>query len=219
MGEIKTNDIQEMNAPAIGGYREIKPQEGTSLSDAKASWDSEFNNIANKQTEFENSSEKEYLDDNGKLYRKGNELAPNSEFVVNGYKYNTDELGRTVSAEGTLRIRDADYEYTIASNQAVYKGDKPEGYERGHLIGYQFGGSGGIENLSVMAGEVNHGDFLNLETKLANAVKDGSDVKMKVEPIFENSSNKPTEYKVTYSINGEKDIVVFGNRNEADNDK
>ena len=101
------------------------------------------------------------------------------------------------------------------SKEAVYKGEQEAGYERGHLIGYQFGGSGGIENLSIMAGEVNHGDFYKLENKLAAAVKDGADVKMKVEPIYEGNSNKPTEYRATYSINGEKDVVVFSNRNEG----
>ena len=56
--------------------------------------------------------------------------------------------------------------------------------------------------------------------KLAcSAVKDGADVKMRVEPVYEGNSNKPSEYKVTYSINGEKEVVVFNNRSEAKNDK
>lgn len=50
---------------------------------------------------------------------------------------------------------------------------------------------------------------------IMNAVKDGSDVKMKVEPVYEGNSNKPSEYKVTHSINGEKEIIVFSNRNEG----
>ena len=215
MGEIKTNDLQEIKKPAVDNYLDIKPKEGTTPQEARSSWDSEFKRIGDKQEAFEKSHGKEYLDDIEKVYRKGNELAPNSEFDINGYKYKTDELGRTVSAEGTLRIRDNDHKRNMDSDEAVYKGEKPAGYEKGHLIGYQFGGSGGMENLSIMAGEVNHGDFLKLENKLADAVKDGADVKMKVEPVYEGNSNKPTEYKVTYSINDEKDVVVFSNRNEG----
>ena len=215
MGEIKSNDLQEVKKPAVENYLDIKPQEGLTPQEAKANWDNEFKEIGDKQEAFENSKEKEYFDDNGNIYRKGNELAPNSEFVINGYKYKTDEFGRTVSAEGTLRIRDDDHKRNMDSKEAVYKGEQEAGYERGHLIGYQFGGSGGIENLSIMAGEVNHGDFYKLENKLAAAVKDGADVKMKVEPIYEGNSNKPTEYRATYSINGEKDVVVFSNRNEG----
>lgn len=215
MGEIKSNDLQEVKKPAVENYLDIKPQEGLTPREAKSNWDNEFKEIGDKQETFENSKEKEYFDDNGSVYRKGNELAPSSEFEINGYKYKTDEFGRTVSAEGTLRIRDDDHKRNMDSNEAVFKGEKEAGYERGHLIGYQFGGSGGIENLSVMAGEVNHGDFYKLENKLAAAVKDSADVKMKVEPIYEGDSNKPTEYRATYSINGEKDVVVFSNRNEG----
>lgn len=215
MGEIKSNDLQEVKKPVVENYLDIKPHEGLTPQEAKANWDNEFKEIGDKQETFENSKEKEYFDDNGNVYRKGNELAPNSEFVINGYKYKTDEFGRTVSAEGTLRIRDDDHKRNMDSKEAVYKGEQEAGYERGHLIGYQFGGSGGIENLSIMAGEVNHGDFYKLENKLAAAVKDGADVKMKVEPIYEGNSNKPTEYRATYSINGEKDVVVFSNRNEG----
>ena len=213
MGEIKSNDLQEVKKPSVENYLDIKPQEGLTPREAKSNWDTEFKEIGDKQEAFENSKEKEYFDDNGNVYRKGNELAPNSEFVINGYKYKTDEFGRTVSAEGTLRIHD--HKRNMDSNEAVFKGEKEPGFERGHLIGHQFGGSGGIENLSIMAGEVNRGDFLKLENKLAAAVKDSADVKMKVEPIYEGDSNKPTEYRATYSINGEKDVVVFSNRNEG----
>ena len=219
MGEIRTNDLQEVKSPAVEGFHEIKPQEGMTANESKSYLDNEFESIGKKQLEFENNPGKEYLDDNGIVYRKGDDLAPNSEFNVNGYKYETDELGRTISAEGTLKIRDPEYDRKMDSTETVFKGQKIEGYERGHLIGYQFGGSGGIENLSVMSGEVNHGDFYKMETKLANAVKDGADVKMRVEPVYEGSSNKPSEYKVTYSINGEKEVVVFNNRSEAKNDK
>ena len=215
MGEIKTNDLQEVKQPSVEGFTDINPQEGITPQDARAQWDDEFRNIGDRQQAFENSNGKEYCDDNGKIYRKDNELAPNSEFKINGYDYKTDELGRTVSAEGTLRIRDDGRTRNMESDEAVYKGEKVAGYEKGHLIGHQFDGSGGMENLSIMAGEVNHGDFWKLEYKLASAVKDGADVKLKVEPVYEGNSRIPTEYRVTHSINGEKDVVVINNRNEG----
>lgn len=215
MGEIKTNDLQEIKKPAVENYMDIKPQEGTTPKEARSNWDNEFNKISERQKAFENSKEKEQLDDNGKVYRKGNKLAPNSEFVINGYKYITDVFGRTISAEGTLRMRNADYKRNMDTDAAVYKGEKEAGYEKGHLIGYQFGGSGGMENLSIMAGEVNHGDFYKLEKKLSDAVKDGADVKMGIKLIYEGSINKPSEYRVTHSINGEIEVVVISNRNEG----
>lgn len=209
------NDLQEINRPAGENYMDIKPQAGMTPKEARANWNNEFNRISDMQKSFDTSKEKEQLDDNGKVYRKGNELAPSSEFVINGYKYKTDEFGRTISAEGTLRIRDEDHRRNMDTDEAVYKGEKEAGFEKGHLIGYQFGGSGGMENLSIMAGEVNHGDFYKLEKKLADAVKAGDEVKMKVEPVYEGTSSKPSEYRVTHSINGEKEVVVFNNRNES----
>ena len=121
MGEIKSNDLQEVIKPAVENFLDIKPQEGLTPQEAKANWDNEFKEIGDKQEAFENSKEKEYFDDNGNVYRKGNELAPNSEFVINGYNYKTDEFGRTVSAEGTLRIHD--HKRNMDSNEAVFKGD------------------------------------------------------------------------------------------------
>ena len=121
MGEIKMNDLQEVKNPARESYLDIKPQEGLNPTEARAAWDNMFDKINDKQTAFEKSKEKEYCDDNGKVYRRGNELAPTSAFEINGYKYKTDEFGRTVSAEGTLRIRDDDHKRNMDSDAAVYK--------------------------------------------------------------------------------------------------
>ena len=35
MGEIKTNDLQEVKKPEMEGFTAIKPQEGTTVNDAR----------------------------------------------------------------------------------------------------------------------------------------------------------------------------------------
>ena len=50
---------------------------------------------------------------------------------------------------------------------------------------------------------------------MADALKDGADVKLKVELVYEEVSNKPSEYKVTFSINSEIEVTVIRNRNEG----
>ena len=45
MGEIKTNNLQEIRTPAEGGFREIKPELGTKLSDAQGHWKKQFNSF------------------------------------------------------------------------------------------------------------------------------------------------------------------------------
>lgn len=42
MGEIKTNDLQEVKSPAIEGFREIKPQEGMTIRETQDIWNKTF---------------------------------------------------------------------------------------------------------------------------------------------------------------------------------
>ena len=68
MGEIKTNDLEEIKSPTVENYMDIKPLEGTTPKEARSNWDNEFNRIGDRQRAFETSKEKEQLDDNGKVY-------------------------------------------------------------------------------------------------------------------------------------------------------
>ena len=84
--------------------------------------------------------------------------------------------------------------------------------DRGHLIADRFNGSGELENLVPMEGKLNKGDYAKLEDTLAEAVKDGADVRMKVEPVYSGYSNRPDEFRVSYTIDGDKEVVVVKNR-------
>lgn len=156
-----------------------------------------------------------YYDDNGNLYRVENDLTPNNEYEINGYKYKTDEQGRIVSAEGTLHLKDRDGRLTIKDSiEDIGKGDQKEGDDRGHLIGDQFDGSNGLENMVPQDANINRNDFRNFENELAKAVKDGKEVTVKVEPIYDGDSRRPDAIVVTYSIDGEESVRVFPNGQE-----
>lgn len=156
-----------------------------------------------------------YYDDNGQLYRAGNELAPNSEYEINGYKYETDEKGRIVSAEGTLHLKNREGRLTIRDSiDDIGKGDQMEGDDRGHLIGDQFDGSNGLENMIPQDSDINRNDFKNFENELADAVRDGKEVYVENEPIYEGDSHRPVAIVVTYSIDGEESVRVFPNGKE-----
>lgn len=213
MPEIKLDDIQEIKNHEAENFRNIKPEWGTTPETAKKYWDDAFSNLLNEKRPMnsEMNNERVYSDDNGKIYRRGDNLEPNCRFEVRGYTYETDNLGRTKSAEGKLRLRDSDYKRNMDDMSSVGKGDQKEDDQRGHLIAHQFGGSGGIENLSPMSGELNQKDYAKLENTLADAVKDGADVRLTVEPVYQDGSHRPSEYRVSYSIDGERDVVVFKN--------
>ena len=156
-----------------------------------------------------------YYDDNGNLYRVGNDLVPNSEYEINGYKYTTDDQGRIVSAEGTLHMKDREGRLPIKDSiEDIGKGDQKEGDDRGHLIGDQFDGSNGLENMVPQDANINRNDFKNFEISLADEVKSGKEVTVKIEPIYEGDSRRPEAIVVTYSIDGEESIRVFPNGRE-----
>lgn len=223
MGEV-ASEIAEKKAE-INDYQKIKPEGEMSLSVAKAFWNEMFSNEITTnpedETEQENphqeviDGETYYYDDNGNLYRIGNELLPNSQYELNGYTYKTDEYGRIISAEGTLHMKDRDGRLTIRDSlEDIGKGDQKEGDDRGHLIGDQFDGSNGLENMVPQDANINRNDFRNFENELAKEVKDGKEVKVKVEPIYEGDSRRPMAIVVTYSIDGEESVRVFPNSQE-----
>ena len=109
--------------------------------------------------------------------------------------------------EGRLQIRD--------SIEDIGKGDEREGDDRGHLIGDQFDGSNGMENMIPQNAQVNRNDFKNFENSLAREVKDGKVVEYKVEPVYEDGSRRPSAIVVTYSIDGEESVRIFPNGEEA----
>lgn len=182
-------------------------------ADVVADLTEDYSGYAKKTNQAENVSKtlEKKFDDNGVKFRDGKKLFPNTEFDVNGYKYTTDSNGRVVSAEGTLRICDTDYPRNTENVREFDGQEYLDSDDISHLIGHRFGGSDKLGNLVPMDMHLNRGDFKKLENKLALAVQDGSDVKLKVEPVYKGESNRPTEFKVSYIIDGDKDITVFKN--------
>ena len=153
-----------------------------------------------------------YFDDAGKEYRVGNELIPNNSYEINGYSYITDDLGRISSASGTLHMKDHEGRLPIRDSiEDIGKGDQRNTDDRGHLIGDQFDGSNGLENMIPQDAGINRNDFKNFENDLAVQVKSGSEVYVSVEPNYEGDSRRPTSVAVFYEINGTESYREFPN--------
>ena len=211
--EIMNNESREIKNPSLENYKNIKPEKQMSTSEVNDYWKSEFQKAddASKKEAPDITAPKQYFDDNGKLFREGEHLLPNTQYEVNGYQYETDNKGRIISAGGDLRLRDDDYNRNMERVKDYEGQEYRKRDEEGHLIGHQFGGSDKLENLVPMDAQLNHGDFVKLEKTLADAVKDKADVKLKVEPVYENDSTRPSEFKVSYSIDGDRQTTVFRN--------
>ena len=210
------NEAKEIKNPSLENFKNIKPEKEMSAKEVNDFWNSEFKKEAEvaQNEDGGNTKLKDNFDDNGNKYREGDRLLPSTNYEVNGYKYETDDKGRVASAEGKLRIQEPDYVRNMEEVRKFENQEYKDEDQRGHLIGHQFGGSDKLENLVPMDAKLNQGDFAKLENTLADAVKNGADVRLKVEPKYENNSTRPSEFRVSYSIDGDRDVTVFKNESE-----
>lgn len=156
--------------------------------------------------------DRQYYDDNGNLYRIGDDLLPNNKYEINGYSYETDDKGIIILVEGILHIKDRDGRLIIGDSiETIGKGDQKDGDDRGHLIGDQFDGSNRLENMIPQDADINRKDYRNFENELAKEVKDGKKVYVNIEVIYSGDSRRPEALVVNYSIDGKESMRVFTN--------
>lgn len=218
-GEIKNTDAQEIKNPNVENYKEIKPQNDTSYSDSKEYWNSKYKTSSESSVEkggdtnnIDVNGSGGRVDDNGNVYRVGKELVPNNEYKINGYEYKTDESGRIVEASGRLQVKDHEgYRKIKDSKSDVGKGDEKETDDKGHLIGDQFNGSNGLENLVAQDSKINQVDYRNFENELAQKVNTGNDVRVSIKPEYSGDSHRPDAIVVNYSIDGKQGMRIFPN--------
>ncbi|MFI3227245.1 MAG: DNA/RNA non-specific endonuclease [Clostridia bacterium] len=177
----------------------------------------EKNEEVSKQEQARDNSEKyleDDLDDNGKPYKNKEGLLPNNQYELSGYTYRTDEKGRIILAEGTLRIKDRDRLRIVPSIEQIGKGNQKEGDDRGHLIGDQFDGSNKLGNFIAQDAKINQNNFRNFENELAKDVKAGKEVKVKITPVYDGNSNRPSVIVIKSIINGVEKMDTFRNNKE-----
>ncbi|NIA00850.1 DNA/RNA non-specific endonuclease [Massilia sp. CCM 8734] len=140
----------------------------------------------------------------GGVHVKKGRLTPNVEYELNGYKYKTDAEGRIKSAEGELRLESGFRRESQQVAVGVDDGRLPND-AGGHLVGRQFDGYGGKENLVPM-GSINkgNGQWGQMETNWANRLKAGDTVQVKIDVIYNSATARPAAFDVTEIINGIK---------------
>lgn len=130
---------------------------------------------------------------------------------MNGYKYATDGSGRISNVKGKLQLgegtRNPYAQKTVGGAERLPTDDG------GHLIGNQFNGSGQIDNLVPQNSGINRsgGEWYKMEQNWANALKEGSDVKVDISNIYQGTSVRPSSFKVDYWIDGQKFTKVVNN--------
>lgn len=166
--------------------------------------------VSEKLSDMKEEKMEKLKEDNPNFpYDEKGELLPDIRYESEGYRYQTDGKGRIVKAEGTLRlengIRDENAQRRVGGE------DRLPGDQGGHLIGRQFGGSGGLDNLAAMKGELNQGEYKKLEMDLRKALENGQTVDLTVTSRFRGDSKRPSAFVATCSIDGERTKKVFDN--------
>ena len=128
--------------------------------------------------------------------------------TVEGYKYKTNDVGAITEVEGTLKLVEGNrnlYAQRIAGGDYRLPDD-----DGGHLIASQFLGSGELDNLVPMNSQINRsgGKWYNMEQEWANALKEGKEVKVKIEPIYDSDNLRPVSFKVKYNIDGQRTKII-----------
>jgi DNA/RNA non-specific endonuclease len=150
-----------------------------------------------------------YFDSSGKKGAWNKELnkklEANADYHVNGYKFSTDVQGRVSSVEGQLTLAKAErngYQQGVAG-----RADRLPDDQGGHLIASIFNGPGEAVNLKAMNGNFNMGAFRQMEDKLAEALKAGKEVNVKIDVVHLDGNTRPDAFRVRYQIDGGKPIV------------
>ena len=168
-----------------------------------------------EETQNQNSEPEKKKEEKEHITKVGRRkaLKPNTEYEVNGYKYQTDEKGRIIICEGTLKLEDG--ERNAYDQKIVGREDKKKTDDGGHLVATIFGGSGDIDNLVPMDSNLNRGEWRKLENIWRDALEaePPQEVHVTIMPVYEDDSQRPTAFDIEYQIgNGKVEYKEFKNR-------
>lgn len=200
-GAVKT--IADFKSPQLY-YNEAESQKGEPIQNKI---ETEKSESATQKVFYDAEGNQYKTDDSGKIYSKNGELLPNNTYELNGYKYTTDEKGRIIKVEGNLQLPESKPRQSLPDIP-----DRKSTDDRGHLIAHEFGGDDTEGNLVPMDAEVNrNGEYRKLENELRKLKEEGHDVNVTIEPQYEGDSKRPTEFVISYDVDGEHYEKVIKN--------
>jgi len=174
------------------------------------------NNLENPMSESIDPNQKveknlEKTDDNGNVYtdEKG-DLLPNTEYTLNENTYQTDEEGRIVTCDATLKESENEIRDKVAQKK-VGGEDRKQDDHGGHIISRDLGGDGGVGNLIPMDSRINQSDYRGMENDLKDDLKKGKEVTTHTEPGYHEKSKRPDIITVTKTVDGQDTVYTFDN--------
>lgn len=140
-----------------------------------------------------------------KQFDEAGNLKPNIQYKSGeyGYSYETDEMGRI------NKFETEDLQLTNRTERLDHNPNTPgkaDGDHAGHLAGDRFGGSPELDNLVSQSSNVNLSQYKKIENQWATAIKDGKQVKVKVDVEYTGDSLRPSKFNIQYEIDGDSFI-------------
>lgn len=151
----------------------------------------------------------------GSIYRIGDDLVPNTSYILDGVKYQTDDLGRIMSVTfDQLKLKpqgQARKSLQHITIETLGKGFQVAGDQKGHIIGDRFCGANSIANLVPMSSQLNQVEYKAIENLWAEAVQNGQLVKGTIKFLYDGASFRPSRMDITYLIDGLETFVKLFN--------
>ena len=201
---------------------DIKPATNTLATTVLAVGIGEIAYLSTKYREMQENLKKngneQHYDDDGKVYRVGNEIVSNSTIDKDGFQFITDSKGRVMTATGKYSLDRAvdskrDWDATL---KEIGKGDEKEGDDRGHIIAHRFGGPDSLINAFPQDMHINRGAYGAFEEYLASELSSCKEIWVSVSLIYEKDSHRPSGVVYMYEIDGEISIRTFPNEQEEE---
>ena len=145
-----------------------------------------------------------------------NKLKPDIRYQAGEFKYfyETDGKGRIIKFNADnlqLTIRDERLPHSKNTPGKIKGKD-----HAGHLAGDRFGGSPKLDNLVSQLSEVNLSEYKKLENQWEAAIKDGLEVTVVIDIVYEGGGLRPLKFLIMYTIDGDATSVSITNNRRED---
>lgn len=121
----------------------------------------------------------------------------------NGYLYEIDEQNRTRRVSGEITLN-PEQGRSPAAQRAAGGGDRRDTDHGGHYIARRFNGPTEAFNHFAQDASFNRRDYAKLENQWERAKRQGKQVRVKIIPVYEGRSQRPSALNVWFYIDGKE---------------
>ncbi|WP_337846327.1 DNA/RNA non-specific endonuclease [Sphingomonas sp.] len=121
----------------------------------------------------------------------------------NGYLYEIDEQNRTRRISGEITLN-PEQGRSPTAQRAAGGGDRRETDHGGHYIARRFNGPTEAFNHFAQDASFNRRDYAKLENQWERAKRQGKQVRVKIVPVYEGKSQRPSALNVWFYIDGKE---------------